>query len=234
MTIALDATPLTVPTGGVTRYTLELARALAGRFPEDEYWLLSDQPFSLQSDVPRNLHPGGRARSAIARKWWLWGLQQEMGRRHVDLFHGTDFSVPYLPFRPSVMTLHDLSPWPSASIDASWQPDAGRVRRRTPLLLRAGLAAMVITPSEAVRRAAIERFHLSPDRVVAVPLAASEHFRPVDTPAPAQALLIVRRHAGAAKEYPAADRGVARSAQDARRRSGARGPRSRRFRADRG
>jgi glycosyltransferase involved in cell wall biosynthesis len=42
---------------------------------------------------------------------------------------------------------------------------------------------MVITPSEAVRRGAISRFSLSPDRVVAVPLAAGEHFRPVPVPA---------------------------------------------------
>jgi len=92
----------------------------------------------------------------------------------VELFHGTDFSVPYLPLRPSVMTLHDLSPW----LDPAWQPDAARVRRRTPRLLRMGLATMVITPTEAVRRAAIERFELSPDCVVAVPLAASALFKP--------------------------------------------------------
>jgi glycosyltransferase involved in cell wall biosynthesis len=176
VTIALDATPLTVPTGGVHRYTLELARALAGRFPEDEYWLLSDQPFSLPGGAPRNLHSGSGPRNAIERKWWLWGLQHEMARRQVDIFHGTDFSVPYLPFRPSVMTLHDLSPW----IEPNWQPDAGRIRRRTPLLFRAGLATMVITPSAAVRRAAIERFHLQPDNVVAIPLAASEQFRRVE------------------------------------------------------
>ena len=191
MTIALDATPLTVPTGGVPRYTLELARALAARFPEDDYWLLSDQPFPFpppppNSIPPRNLRQGDRPRGAIARKWWLWGLQQEMTRRHVDLFHGTDFSVPYLPFRPSVMTLHDLSPW----LDRAWQPDAARIRRRTPLLFRAGLATMVITPSAAVRKAAIERFHLSPDRVVAIPLAASGHFHRVDAPAPSNPYLL--------------------------------------------
>jgi len=48
-----------------------------------------------------------------------------------------------------------------------------------------GLATMVITPTEAVRRAAIERFKLQPDRVVLVPLAASELFRPVVTAATA-------------------------------------------------
>ncbi len=97
-----------------------------------------------------------------------------MRRRRVELFHGTDYSVPYVALRPSVMTLHDLSPW----LDPIWQPGASRVRRRTPRLLRMGLATMVITPTETVRRAAIERFRLSPDRVVAVPLAAGGLFKP--------------------------------------------------------
>jgi len=54
MKIALDATPLTVPSGGVRRYTEELTRALAQTFPEDQYWLLSDQSFTapfLRSNV---------------------------------------------------------------------------------------------------------------------------------------------------------------------------------------
>jgi glycosyltransferase involved in cell wall biosynthesis len=45
---------------------------------------------------------------------------------------------------------------------------------------------MVITPGEKVRRAAIERFGLRPERVVAVPEAAAHWFRPVET-APAAA-----------------------------------------------
>jgi glycosyltransferase involved in cell wall biosynthesis len=43
---------------------------------------------------------------------------------------------------------------------------------------------MVITPSDAVRRGVLERFRLSPDRVVAVPLAAGESFRPVEAAPP--------------------------------------------------
>jgi glycosyltransferase involved in cell wall biosynthesis len=172
VTIALDATPLTASPGGVARYTLELARALATKFPEDAFWLLSDQPFPMPDRVPGNLHRGQAPRTPFERKWWLWGLYQEMMRRGADVFHGTDFAVPYLPFRPCVMTVHDLSPW----LDGT---GSGRVRKRTPLLLRTGLATMVITPSEAIRRATIDRFKLAADRVVAVPLAASEEFRPV-------------------------------------------------------
>jgi glycosyltransferase involved in cell wall biosynthesis len=174
VTIALDATPLTVPTGGIRRYTWELSLALAEGFPQDHYWLLSDQPIPHADQAPPNLHYGQGPRSQLERKWWLWGLDREMSLRGAQLFHGTDFTVPYLKRRPSVMTLHDLSPWTKEK----WQLDASRVRRRTPALLRFGIATMVITPSEVVRREAIARFRLNPDRVRTVPLAANLGFRP--------------------------------------------------------
>lgn len=173
MRVAIDATPLTVPTGGVARYTAEIARTLASCFGDDEFWLLSDQPFELPARL-ENLRHGKGPLSFVERKWWLWGVQGEMTRLHIDLFHGTDFSVPYMPLRPSVMTLHDLSPWK----DPLWQPAADRIRRRTPILLRLGLATIIVTHTEAVRKEAIERFHLEPDRIKAVPLAASSLFHP--------------------------------------------------------
>src|ERR1035437_9935037 len=156
------------------RYTLELSRALAANYAEDEYWLLSDQPFAMHA-APGNLHKGDGPRTAAGRRWWLWGLEREMMRRQVEVFHGTDFSVPYIARRPSVMTVHDLSPW-------LFKDASRRVRRRVPVLLRAHIPTMIITPSEAVRRAAIARFGIDQERVVAVPLAASNHFRPVETP----------------------------------------------------
>jgi len=142
--------------------------------------MLSDQHFPVPIDCPPNLHTGSGPAHPGERFWWLWGLNREMARRGVDLFHGTDFAVPYMPRRPAVMTLHDLSPW----METAWQPAAGRIRARTPRLLQLGLAHMVITPSEAVRRAAIDRFHLSPTRVVAIAHGVSERFHPVDAPPP--------------------------------------------------
>lgn len=190
MIIALDATPLTVPTGGVARYTSELACALAARFPESDYWLFSDHAFPMPVCQPPNLHHGlhhgDTPQSFLERRWWSFGLLREMKRKRVDVFHGTDFSVPYVPLRPSVMTVHDLSPWLDQSENRpAWQLDSARVRRRTALLLRARIPTMVITPTEAIRRAVIERFRLPKGRVVAVPLAASQHFRPIACGPPA-------------------------------------------------
>jgi glycosyltransferase involved in cell wall biosynthesis len=185
MRVVIEAATLSLPSGGLARYTSELSLALGRCFPEDEFYLVSDQPFRMPSPAPVNLRCGGGPRNAMERRWWLWGLAREMGRLGADLVHGPDFAVPYLSRRPSVLTLHDLSPW----MDRRWHHAAQRVRRRTPVLLELGLATMVITPGEKVRRAAIERFGLRPERVVAVPEAAAHWFRPVETvpPAPAPA-----------------------------------------------
>ncbi len=175
MRIALDATPLTLTTGGIRRYTEELSLALARGFPGDEFILLSDQEFRPIPGAPENLILAGSPRGVSRRRWWSAGLPLEIRRRGVGVFHGTDFATPYLPVCPTVMTVHDLSPWK----EPGWHCGAGRVRARGPVLLGLGLATMVITPSEAVRREAIERFRLPPSRVAAIPLAASERFRPV-------------------------------------------------------
>jgi len=174
MRIALDATPLTLTTGGLARYSAELSAALAKSYPDDKFVLLSDQPFQMPAAGHRNLTRGGPPRNRLERRWWMWGVQREMSRHGCALFHGTNFEVPYAPLRPSVLTVHDLSPW----MNPAWHDAADRVRRRTPFLVGLRIATMIITPTQAVRAQVIERFYAEPSRVVAVPHGASEAFRP--------------------------------------------------------
>lgn len=180
MRIALDATPLTISSGGLPRYTAELALALAREFPQDTYYLLSDQPFAMPERAPANLVRGRQPQSAAERRWWLWGIQHALRDSGAQVFHGTNFEVPYIGSTPAVLTIHDLSPWR----DRAWQTsspntDADRVRMRTPWLVRLKRARVILTVSEAVRREVMAHFGVSGDRVRAVPLAASNLFRPV-------------------------------------------------------
>jgi glycosyltransferase involved in cell wall biosynthesis len=178
MRVVLEATSLGLSSGGLARYTGELSLALARCFPQDQFFLASDQPFPMPPDAPPNLQRGGGPRNAFERRWWLWGLAREAGRLGADVLHGPDFAVPYLPLRPGVLTLHDLSPW----MDPRWHHAARRVKTRTPVLLKLRIPAMVITDSEAVRREAIARFEFPEDRVVAVPLAAPPWLKPAEPP----------------------------------------------------
>jgi glycosyltransferase involved in cell wall biosynthesis len=166
MRVALDATPLTLSSGGLRRYTFELSHALVEEFPDDEFRLACDQPF------PSDLAALPMPRGFLERRWWSWGLNRALARERIDVFHGTNFEVPYSPMRPSVLTLHDLSPWVN--------PLPGRVRTRAPLLIGLGIATMVIAPTEAVRREAIARFRIHPNRIVAIHEAASAAFRHVE------------------------------------------------------
>ena len=104
MRVALDATPLTLSSGGLARYTAELTRALSENFQDDVFTLMSNQPFPMPEPARNNLTRGGGARSPLERRWWLWGVNRELGRSGCQLFHGTNFEVPYVPpctiFRP--------------------------------------------------------------------------------------------------------------------------------------
>jgi glycosyltransferase involved in cell wall biosynthesis len=181
--IALDATPLataadTAAIGGLARYTAQLVAALGEEFPEDEFILVSDQRFELPCAAP-NLRAGARPRNIWERRWWSFGLQRELKRQRAEVFHGVDFAVPFPATLPAVMTVHDLSPWSTASwVDDAWRRRTRRVRKRVPWLIRSAAARHIITPSEAIRREVIRFFRVEPQRVTAIPLAAAPHFRP--------------------------------------------------------
>jgi glycosyltransferase involved in cell wall biosynthesis len=177
MRAALDAGPLVLTSGGLHRYVSELSGALGRTFPEDEFPLLSDQPFAAPADAGPNVYTAPGPANWMEKRWWLYGAAQACTRVRADIFHGTNFAVPYRSPRASVLTLHDLSPW----MDPAWHTGAGRVRTRAPRMIERE-ATMVITPSEAVRGQAIARFGLAPERVVAVPHGASPNFRPVAMP----------------------------------------------------
>lgn len=149
--------------GGTRRYTVELSRALEAAFPGDRFQLMSDQT------VVEPLR-------GLDRYWWLCGLSRALRRERIDVFHGTNFEVPLLPLRPSVLTVLDLSPWKNAA----WHHGADRVRRRTPLLIGLRIPTIVLTISEAIRKEAIAYFRLPPQAIVAVPLAAADSLRPVE------------------------------------------------------
>jgi glycosyltransferase involved in cell wall biosynthesis len=175
--VALDATPLTLSSGGLRRYVAELSLALARTFPQDRFVLASDQLFVVPAGAPPNLVRGAGPRNACERRWWSYGLARLIARERIDVFHGVNFEVPVAPLAPAVLTLHDLSPWR----EPAWHSGAGRVRARTPRLVGLGLATMVIVPTCAIRSEAIERFRLAPGRVAAIPEAAAAAFQPVPT-----------------------------------------------------
>lgn len=176
MRVALDATPLTLTSGGLRRYVEQLSLALAKGYPEDTYTLVSDQKFAAPEGSPENL----RAVSRAVPRYWSWGVRGVLRELQADVFHGTNFEVPYLGRTPAILTIHDLSPWK----DPAWHSGAARVRQRTPWLVRLGRATLILTVSEAMGREIAGHFGLPAEKIRAVPLAASGLFRPLPAAPP--------------------------------------------------
>jgi glycosyltransferase involved in cell wall biosynthesis len=194
--IAIDATPLTCETGGIRRYVEELTRALALQFPADEIFLLTDQPdWQLPEclcEVP-NVRAPRPEQQRFRGRWWSLGLPWALARNRIDVFHGADFAVPYLPLRPSVLVVHDLSPWKKPPLRAL---GAERVRSRTPHLLR--LATMLLTPTRAIKRELAEHFAIASSKIAVTALAARDDFQAVSG---IDVTDWLRRHCGVCPPY---------------------------------
>ncbi len=170
MIICLDSTPLTMTSGGLPRYVSELSDSLVREFPEDRFVLSSDQPFDYKlTHLPRL-----PSANWLERRWWLYGAERANTGAGISLYHGTNFAVPYFPKRPTVLTIHDLSPW----MNAEWHSGADRVRNRTPRMI--GCATMIITPSKAVKQEVVidHDFAWRLSRMAVTPLAAADSLSP--------------------------------------------------------
>jgi glycosyltransferase involved in cell wall biosynthesis len=179
MNIALDGMPLASPLTGVGHYTFELARSLALASPSDRFTLVSPLPASpsnlelIKQRAPENLSFKNAGRGLLNRRWWSVGLPLYLRNSSFDLFHGTNYEIPLLSKRPSVVTIHDLS--------MLLHPEAHephlvrRARWRLPLMTRS--ASRILTPTESVKTEVCERLGVDPEKVVVTPEAPRSIFR---------------------------------------------------------
>src|SRR2546421_5317478 len=180
MRVGLDGYPLAEPRTGVGHYTLELARALALIAPSDQFELVSPAPLgsSALEEINHanlsNLRAVHLKTSRIRGHWWAVGLPLYAKNSRFDIFHGTNFEVPFWN-RRSVVTIHDLS----ALLHREKHRDslARRARLRLPIVTK--LARKIITPTESVKREVCENLRVKANKVIAIPSAARQSFRPV-------------------------------------------------------
>lgn len=101
-------------------------------------------------------------------------LSAELRRHPVDVLHVQFTAPPFCPC-PVVVSVHDLS--------FEHLPHTFRRRSRTQLRLTvrhsARRADRILTLSEHTRRDVIETYKIDPAKIIAIPLAAPDHFGPV-------------------------------------------------------
>ena len=181
-TYVLDARTATEHFPGIGRYVMNLAREMASALQRGGQLFLLCHP-SSPSRASLEETAGG-AIQLLHVPCSCFSLQQQWAIPHIlrrvgaDLYHSTYYLMPYFPGIPTVLTVYDLIPllFPqSVSLQARLF-----FRWATALALRASTHVLAI--SETTRRDLISVFHVPPQRVTAIPLAADPHFYPQPLP----------------------------------------------------
>ena len=188
LSVLIETTPALTQTAGVGRYVRELVRALlrldapdlrlTGLLHADAH----PAPTLPGSAAPRRLPLPQRRLRLNERAWRLLVLAAITGsvpwpRRALPnsgLFHGTNWLVPPLPDRATVVTVQDTTFLTHGAAHTTL--NRFYLQLAAPLCARAANA--VIVPSTATAADAVARLRVQPERVHIVPLGKAANLAP--------------------------------------------------------
>jgi len=179
MNLCLDARTATDHFPGIGRYVVNLAQAMMPLLSKDDRLILLADP-AQPSPWDLTALAGERVQVVdvplspffLRQQWVVPRLLRSLG---ANVYHSPYYLMPYWPGVPAVVTVYDLIPLlfpqrvsPTARLLFRWM---------TALALRA--ASCVIVISQATRRDLLTLYHLLPQKVTAIPLAADGGFNPL-------------------------------------------------------
>lgn len=175
MKIAIDVTTLRGRISGVGYYTARIVEHLAEHLGADvsEVLLLSNGP--VDRPLPARTRLVNGFRFPIRSVWMQFLLPLLLRKIQPDIVHYTNYLAPAVAAGPYVVSVHDMS--------LTRTPEHHTIKKRLltaslmPLVARR--ARLVLTPSLSTSRDVIEDLGMPVDRVVSIPYAAAEMFRPV-------------------------------------------------------
>ncbi|PWH20031.1 MAG: glycosyltransferase family 1 protein [Ardenticatenia bacterium] len=173
MKVILDARTANDHFPGIGRYVASLARALMQRDEHPDVTLLVDpRAQSGHLALPRLPTLSCPASPFSLRQQWLVPYALRTARTHV--YHSPYYLMPYWPGVPTVLTCYDIIPLLFPGYFTAWQRLVFRLTHQ--LALRA--AEVVLAISQATQDDLVRYLRVAAHKVVVIPLAADEHFRP--------------------------------------------------------
>ena len=174
MIVAIDVTTLRGHISGVGYYTARIVDHLAGAVGRDISDLLLLSNGRVDRPLPGNARLVESFRFPVRSAWMQFLLPLLLRRLRPDLVHYTNYLAPAIRTSPYVVSVHDMS--------LTRTPEHHTLKKR---LLTASLvpriargSRLVLAPSESTRRDVIEDLGIAPSRVLSIPYAAAEMFKP--------------------------------------------------------
>ncbi len=176
MHIGIDARLMHYQQAGITRYTLQLVRALARANTDDQFTLLQ----SIRSRQPIIEHPRFEHRKMLTpahHRLEQIFLPLEVSTLGLDVLHSPDFIPPFRRNCRSVITIHDLNfvlyPHFLTKDAARYYGQIDQAVRRTDA---------IIAVSKATKADTMRLLGVPEDKITVIYEAASPVFKPLDDP----------------------------------------------------
>ncbi len=171
MRIGVDASSLSRPLNGISRYTLEICRAITINPTFSLFLYSSDRIAAYASGLEKATIRNKHWSSAIARQCWFETcLPTWIKQDNIDVFWQPTHRLPrWLPKQVArVVTIHDLV-WKYAPQSMRWSRRLSEAFQM-PFSLRA--ADNIVTDSQATANALVKEFNIALTKLAVVPLAA--------------------------------------------------------------
>lgn len=175
MIVGLDATTLSGRMSGVGYYTARLMESLANGSSDaiSRLVVLSNKPVTVPPADRLFVHTGNHF--GIRSVWMQLVLPRVLRRVKPDVVHFTNYLAPLLTGVPYVVSFHDMS----LSLFPQYHTLKKRLLTSSLIPAVARRARRILVPSESTRRDVVRLLGVDPARVIHIPYAASERFRPV-------------------------------------------------------
>lgn len=178
MIVAIDVTTLRGRISGVGYYTARIVEHLARSHGQGVTELLLLSNGSIDRALPGPARIVNGFRFPIRSVWMQFLLPLLLRKIRPDIVHYTNYLAPAVPTGPYVVSVHDMS--------LTRTPEHHTLKKR---LLTASLvprvarrARLILTPSCSTSRDVTEDLGIPAERVLSIPYAAAEMFRPVSQP----------------------------------------------------
>ena len=170
--IGFDGRALIAAAGGVRRYTRALFGAIAAMADGPEVIAIgAPSGVSLPLNVIAGPAPSGMPTNL---GWTLWSIPVGSRSAALDVYHAPAYTCPWWGVPPTVVTIHDCS----YERCPEWYPHRRDRIRRLFYRYSAVMADSIITDSEFSKREISLAYGVEPDRIVVIPLAATDCFTP--------------------------------------------------------
>lgn len=163
MRVGLNVSVANGKLAGIGNYAFHLATHLPLVAPSDQ-WILFGPDKALFADAGVAVIRCNRGTARIV--WEQLILPLAARKEQVDLLHGADFSRPVAYGRPTVNTIHDLSPF----ADQHFFPLSKRSYKKSLISFVVRASRAIITVSEFSRRELLSRFPFLDGKIFTVHL----------------------------------------------------------------